>query len=122
MKETKQNIWRFLISFCIILMMFFSFGLINTNAEENKEELVVGVPIDRCPIFYVDKDSKEVTGIGVELMKIAAENAGYKVSFTAIKEATIKDALDSDFYDVVMPFGSAVAGFVGSNGSPNVIP
>ena len=108
MKENKKSVWHFLFFVLTIFMVFFSLSSNSVKAEDNKEELIVGVPINRCPMFYVDNNSDEVIGIGIDLMKIAAENAGYKVSFTIIKEETIKDALDSDFYDVVMPFGSAI--------------
>ena len=108
MKENKKNVWHFLILVLTIFVVFFSLASNSVKAEDNKEELIVGVPIDRCPMFYVDNDSGQVVGIGIDLMKIAAENAGYKVSFTIIKEETMKDALDSDSYDVVMPFGSAI--------------
>ncbi|MBP5291113.1 MAG: hypothetical protein J6Y90_00640, partial [Lachnospiraceae bacterium] len=42
-----------------------------------KEPLTVGVPTDRCPIFYLDEKSGQMIGIGVDLMRTAAENAGY---------------------------------------------
>ena len=78
-------------------------------AGENEDNaLTVGVPVDRCPVFYLDIDTGEVVGIGVDLMRAVAENAGYDVSFIRVKEATLKEALDNDAYDVVMPFGSAV--------------
>ena len=77
-------------------------------AEGSKESLTVGVPADRCPVFYADANTGEPTGIGVDLMRLAAENAGYDPTFRFLGEATLKDALDNDAYDVVMPFGSAI--------------
>ena len=71
--------------------------------------LTVGVPIDRCPVFYNDSDSGEVVGIGVDLMRTAAEEAGFQATFIPIKEETLKAALDNEEYDVVMPFGSPIA-------------
>ena len=74
--KQKIKFIRLLIPFlCIIFMLCFS--KINVKAEDDLEELIVGVPVDRCPIFYIDKNSKEITGIGVDLMEVAAENAGY---------------------------------------------
>lgn len=70
--------------------------------------LTVGVPIDRCPLLYWDSQEEQVTGIGVDLMRTAAEEAGYTVRFEPITEDNLKEALDNEEYDVVMPFGSAV--------------
>ncbi|MBQ3281658.1 MAG: EAL domain-containing protein [Eubacterium sp.] len=78
------------------------------SGSYSDDYLTVGVPADRCPVFYIDPDTDEITGIGVDLMRAAAEKAGYTVSFTVLKEETLKDALDNDEYDIVMPFGSAV--------------
>jgi EAL domain-containing protein (putative c-di-GMP-specific phosphodiesterase class I)/GGDEF domain-containing protein/ABC-type amino acid transport substrate-binding protein len=77
-------------------------------ADDAREPLVVGVPVDRCPIFYRDADTGEVEGIGIDLMRAAAEEAGYDATFVVVEEDTLKDALDNDAYDVVMPFGSAI--------------
>ena len=80
-------------------------------SEKNAGEvLTVGVPANRCPIFYRDAETNEITGIGVDLMRYAAEKAGYNVTFRPIKEKSIKDALDNKEYDLVMPFGSVIAG------------
>ncbi len=51
-------------------------------------------------------------------MRTVAENVGYSVSFTRIKEATLKEALDNEAYDVVMPFGSAVPS---ASGKPSIV-
>ena len=78
-------------------------------AEDDQGEiLTVGVPTDRCPIFYQDADTGEIVGIGVDLMRSAAKNAGYDVTFKSLEEATLKDALDNPSYDVLLPFGSAI--------------
>ena len=71
------------------------------------ESLTIGVPTDRCPMFYLDGEG-EITGIGADLMRAAAEEAGYTAEFRAIGEKTLKEALDNPDYDVVMPFGSPV--------------
>jgi len=76
--------------------------------ESSKETLTVGVPADRCPVFYPDPSTGEPVGIGVDLMRLAAENAGYDPAFRFVEEPTLKDALDNDAYDVLMPFGSAI--------------
>ena len=78
------------------------------------DELIVGIPTDRCPVFYRDKETDEIVGIGVDLMHIAAENAGFHVTFKEIEEASLKEALDNPAYDVVMPFGSAVSSTSGT--------
>ncbi|MBR0218066.1 MAG: EAL domain-containing protein [Clostridia bacterium] len=86
--------------------------------EQNGDALTVGVPVDRCPVFYRDAETGEIVGIGVDLMRAAAEKAGYAVSFRAIEEKTLKDALDNPAYDVVMPFGSAIPS---ASGQPSVV-
>ncbi len=85
------------------------------SAQSGSETLTVGVPIDRCPIFYQEPDSGEVIGIGVDLMRAAAEEAGYTVRFRAVRELTLKDALDNPEYDVLMPFGSAIRSTAGQS-------
>lgn len=77
--------------------------------------LTVGVPADRCPMFYTDHDSGEIVGIGVDLMKAAAEKAGYDVTFEPISEKNLKDALDNEEYDIVMPFGSDISSSLGKS-------
>ncbi|MBQ9008636.1 MAG: EAL domain-containing protein, partial [Clostridia bacterium] len=80
--------------------------------------LTVGIATNRCPIFYVDSGTGEPVGIGVDLMRFAAEAAGYSVSFKPIGEETLKDALDNKAYDIVMPFGSAITS---TSGQPTVV-
>lgn len=70
--------------------------------------LMVGVPADRIPIFYKESKTGEVKGIGVDLMRSAAEEAGYEVSFKPIGEKNLRHALDNETYDLVMPFGSVL--------------
>ena len=77
-------------------------------ADGARDVLKVGVPVDRCPMFYLDDDSGEIVGIGVDLMRFATENAGYTAVFRFIREGTLKEALDNAEYDVIMPFGSAI--------------
>ena len=92
--------------------------LLPALGEVGGDVLTVGVPVDRCPVFYLDASTGEITGIGVDLMRTAAENAGYAVSFRSIQEETLKAALDSDAYDLILPFGSAISS---SAGNPSVV-
>jgi len=101
---------------CMLTLLLCTIGA--SAAVEYGGNLVIGVPTDRCPIFYQDADTGEIEGIGADLMRAAAENAGYRVSLRKIKEATLKDALDSNEYDIVMPFGSAITS---SAGKPTVV-
>ena len=87
-------------------------------APVTAETLTVGVPADRCPVFYQDAKTGEVTGIGVDLMRSAAENAGYDVTFKVVEEKTLKEALDNTTYDLVMPFGSAITS---ASGKPTIV-
>ena len=75
---------------------------------EDGDALTVGVPVDRCPMFYQDASTGELVGIGVDLMRAAAGEAGFSPTFRPISEPTLKEALDNGDYDVVMPFGSAI--------------
>ena len=75
---------------------------------EDGDALTVGVPVDRCPMFYQDASTGELVGIGVDLMRAAADEAGFSPTFRPISEPTLKEALDNGDYDVVMPFGSAI--------------
>ena len=100
-------------TFCLIVMLSLAISQ-SAIGENSGEALTVGVPIDRCPVFYLDAATGAITGIGVDLMRSAAENSGYIVSFQAISEATLKDALDNDTYDIVMPFGSAITSSAGN--------
>ena len=93
----------------------------SVNAASGKDDggnLTVGVPADRCPVFYRDAKTNEITGIGVDLMRSVAAKAGYHVTFRFVEEKTLKDALDNKAYDAVMPFGSAVAG---ASGHPTIV-
>ena len=100
--------------FCVIVALsLWVIPAFAASEENSNDSLVVGVPVDRCPLFYLDSNTKEITGIGVDLMRYAAQNAGYNVLFQAIKEETLKDALDSTDYDVIMPFGSAITSTFG---------
>ena len=110
-----MNAWRTMRSrlaflLCVILVLplvivFTAFA----SSETEKDSLIVGVPVDRCPVFYVEPHSGEIAGIGIDLMKAAAEEAGYAVTFRALDEETLKEALDNEKYDLIMPFGSAIS-------------
>ena len=102
------------ICMAITLTCFF----IPALAADGDNAITVGVPVDRCPVFYQDADTGEIVGIGVDLLRAVAENAGYDVSFALIEEATLKEALDNEAYDVVMPFGSAVPS---ASGKPSIV-
>ena len=106
---------RFVYAFLcfIILCMVPGETVYGAQTKDADEVLTVGVPADRTPVFYRDPDTDEITGIGVELMRIVAEDAGYEVSFVFTSEETLKDSLDNDVYDVLMPFGSAVPSSAG---------
>ena len=88
------------------------------SAAEPSEILTVGVPTDRCPLFYRDPKTGEITGIGVDLMTVAAESAGYRAEFREITEKSLKAALDNEMYDVVLPFGSALTS---EAGKPSIV-
>ena len=92
---------------CLFVVFCFTFGALADQTTVNKEVLTVCVPVDRCPVFYLD-DNKDVIGIGADLMRAAADKAGFEVEFRVMKEKTLKDALDNEEYDILIPFGSAI--------------
>lgn len=92
----------------LMLMLMFFIMPIYTGAEDTADTLVVGVPADRCPIFYIDPKTEEIVGIGADLIRAVAQESGYEASIEVISEKTNKDALDNPRYDVIMPFGSAI--------------
>lgn len=110
--KTKKSI----ISFFFILLAVLCFVSATSAADINEEGVLlkVGVPTDRCPVFYRDMETGEITGIGADLISLSARNAGYRVELTEIKEETLKAALDNKEYDIVMPFGSAITSASGA--------
>ena len=113
--KIRKHLWLFTPLFCFIFVFSLCLSTLLAKADDSINELTVGVPVDRCPIFYLDNDSGQVTGIGVDLMKVAADNSGYKLSFVPIKEKTIKEALDNESYDIILPFGSAIKSEMGKS-------
>ncbi len=103
------------IIICAILVLAAPMTVFSAPETAKGEELIIGVPKDRCPIFYSDDTTKEAVGIGVDLMRSAAEEAGYRVSFRIMEEENLKDALDNEEYDVIMPFGSAIKSTAGQS-------
>ncbi len=102
-----------IISVLFVVLTCKSVPAFAAMGEAGSDTLIVGVPADRAPVFYIDEKTGEITGIGVDLMLLAADEAGYEISFKEIKEETLKDALDNPEYDLVMPFGSAVQSTMG---------
>jgi EAL domain-containing protein (putative c-di-GMP-specific phosphodiesterase class I)/GGDEF domain-containing protein/ABC-type amino acid transport substrate-binding protein len=106
---------RLALIFIIVLVTCVTTPVLAASRERNRDALTVGIPVDRCPVFYQEEDTGEIVGIGVDLMRTAAETAGYDVTFLPVEEQTLKDALDNEKYDVVMPFGSAIASSSGQS-------
>lgn len=73
----KQILKRWIASLlCVIVMMFLSLISVDAASGDNsKDSLVVGVPVNRCPLFYLDADTNQITGIGVDLMRFAAQGS-----------------------------------------------
>ncbi|MBO4396312.1 MAG: EAL domain-containing protein [Eubacterium sp.] len=93
------------------------FPVLSVSAASG-DKLIVGIPADRCPTFYTDGETGKTVGIGVDLFRMAAENAGFEPEFRFIGEKNIKEALDNDVYDVLLPFGSAITS---KSGKPTVV-
>ena len=119
MKEIRTS--KRLLTSLFSLLVTLSCIVVPVLADSGKDDidtLTVGVPADRCPVFYRDAKTNEITGIGVDLMRSAAAKAGYHATFRFVEEQSLKDALDNKEYNVVMPFGSAVAG---ASGHPTIV-
>ena len=69
------KIGKMLLTCACIAMTFFAISG-RTSRVSAGEKIIVGVPDDRCPVFYLDDETGEITGIGVDLMIAASENAG----------------------------------------------
>ena len=103
----KKRFITIILSFVVVMLVCPATAF--SSAAQNDDTLIVGVPTDRCPMFYKDEVTGEITGIGVDLMTSAAREAGYTVSFRELSEPTLKASLDNPQYDVIMPFGSAIS-------------
>ena len=93
---------------CMIVALPLAVMPVVAASGQTGETLTVGVPANRCPIFYQDKETGEIVGIGVDLMNAAAKEADYDVTFIFVEEESLKEALDNPCYDLIMPFGSAI--------------
>ena len=110
----KIKAFKRLISLMLSALIIFAFAS-PAFAKIKQEVLTVGVPTDRCPIFYIDSETNEITGIGADLMRFAAYGAGYDVVFKEITEGSLTKALDNEEYDVIMPFASAIKSEAGKS-------
>ncbi len=108
----KRILSAFISLICFLLCTITVFA---SDLDNSGEKLIVGVPADRCPVFYIEDETGEVTGIGVDIMRHVAEKAGFSATFVNIREADLKQALDNEDYDVVMPFGSAITSSSGQS-------
>ena len=119
MKETGISKRWIASLFCVFVSLFCVVANLSAaSGKEGGETLTVGIPANRCPIFYQDPKTNEIVGIGVDLMRSAAAKTGYHVTFQFVKEKNLKDALDNKSYDLVLPFGSAITG---SSGHPSIV-
>ena len=107
LRISKGILIAVLSTFTVLSSVAMSFS-VALAFDENKEPLVVGVLTDRCPVFYIDDETGETVGIGVDLIKAVAKDAGYDIELKNITEADLKEALDNEEYDIIMPFGSAI--------------
>ena len=64
MKGKKTIKWLLLPFLCAIIILSFILSSVSVKAENTLTPLKVGVPVDRCPVFYEDSDTKEIVGIG----------------------------------------------------------
>ena len=69
---------------CMMMLCIITMTVTATSEDQTADSLAVGVPVDRCPLFYQDSSTGEPVGIGVDLMHFAAEEAGYNASFLCL--------------------------------------
>ena len=108
MKIIKFSSRIFAVFSALLIALSFCTEAFAAPADVSNNVLTVGVDANRCPITYVDPDTGEIVGIGADVLRSAAENAGMEISFVQIKEKNMKEALDNEAYDMLMPFGSAI--------------
>lgn len=105
--------------FIPLIILYLLLGLFsNISMAKENDIIIVGVTTDRCPMIYIDKDSGEIIGIAIELLKEAAKNSNLNIEFRSLSEANYKDALDNPEYDILMPLGSAITS---TNGKQSII-
>ena len=95
----------------------YAFAEPDDNTQITNKNLIVGVATDRCPVFYKDPKSHEIVGIGVDLFRFSAEKAGFTVTFQQIEEESLKDAIDNENYDIILPVAGAI---FSTQGKPTV--
>ena len=62
MKGKSVFVFYSILIVSFIVVMSFSFPVFLNTAIASENELVVGIPEDRCPLFYIDKDTGETVG------------------------------------------------------------
>lgn len=68
MNNTTNRYIKILTSMIIVMAVLVSAAVpvAASSADSGTEQLTVGVPADRCPIFYIDDDTDEIVGIGAD--------------------------------------------------------
>ena len=70
MKETGISKRWIASLFCVFVSLFCVVANLSAaSGKEGGETLTVGIPANRCPIFYQDPKTNEIVGIGVDLMR-----------------------------------------------------
>ncbi len=103
-RKYRHLIIALISTFTVLCFAVQKYYVISASAGE---KLVVGVPADRCPIFYIDEETGKEVGIATDFVKLAAQNAGYEVEIRTITESDVNAALDNTEYDIVVPFAGA---------------
>ena len=113
----RRKTERYIISALLLMALLLCFRNSISYAAiwDNLETITVGVPTNRCPMIYEKPGSGEITGIGADILRVAAEDAGYNVIYKSIGDRTLKEALDDDQFDLVMPLGSAIQSAAGKD-------
>ena len=104
----KNSLKSKIASFILIIILASLPFCSEAFAYEKEQNVVIGVPTNRCPMFYIDEDTNELAGIGIDLLHKIDQNCDLSFTIIPIEEYRPKQALDNPRYDITMPFGSKI--------------
>lgn len=69
-------------------------SLVELTEEEQKfvdrgEEIVIGCPVDSCPLLFQEEDTGDVKGITVDILDVISESTGLKFRYEALPSGSV---------------------------------